>query len=119
MTAHAALAARFDPLAGHLVWTGRVRSPCRRGTRMVIRTPHGSGPAEATEHDPWGNTRVSGVDRPPFPVELLDARRDGVTGQPGSVIRTTATTAAASPATCAPTSRSRSSTWASSTVLTG
>ena len=39
---------------------------------MVIRTPHGSGSAEATEQDPWGNTRVRGSGRPPFPVELLD-----------------------------------------------
>jgi hypothetical protein len=35
-------------------------------------TPHGSGRAEATETDAWGNTRLTGVGRPPFPVELLD-----------------------------------------------
>ena len=73
VTAHAALAARFEPLAGHLVWTGRVSVALAPGTRMVIRTPHGSGPAEAIEPDPWGNTRVRGAGRPPFPVELLDA----------------------------------------------
>jgi hypothetical protein len=72
VTAHTALAARFEPLAGHLVWTGRVSVALAPGTRMVIRTPHGSGPAEAIEHDPWGNTRVRGAGRPPFPVELLD-----------------------------------------------
>jgi hypothetical protein len=72
-TAHAALAARFDPLAGHVVWTGRVSVALAPRTRMVISTPHGSGPAEAIEQDPWGNTRVRGAGRPPFPVELLDA----------------------------------------------
>ena len=38
-----------------------------------MTTPHGSGTAVATECDPWGNTRVTGADRPPFPVELLDS----------------------------------------------
>ena len=71
-TAHAALAARFDPLAGHVVWTGRVATPLPPRTSMVLRTPHGDAPAEATEQDPWGNTRVRGSGRPPFPVELLD-----------------------------------------------
>jgi hypothetical protein len=72
-TAQAALAARFDPLAGHVVWTGRVSVALPPRTSMVLRTPHGSGTAEAVEHDPWGNTRVRGTGRPPFPVELLDA----------------------------------------------
>jgi hypothetical protein len=72
-TAHAALAARFDPLAGHVVWAGRVSTVLPPGTAMVIRTPHGSGSAEAIEQDPWGNTRIRGSGRPPFPVELLDA----------------------------------------------
>jgi hypothetical protein len=72
-TAHAALAARFDPLAGHVVWAGRVSTVLPPRTAMVIRTPHGSGSAEAIEQDPWGNTRIRGSGRPPFPVELLDA----------------------------------------------
>jgi hypothetical protein len=71
-TAHAALAARFDPLAGHVVWAGRVSVPMPPGTSMVLRTPHGSGAAEAVEQDAWGNTRVRGSGRPPFAVELLD-----------------------------------------------
>ena len=62
--AHTALAARFDPLAGHVVWTGRVSVALAPRTSVVIRTPHGSGPAEAIEQDPWGNTRVRGVGRP-------------------------------------------------------
>jgi hypothetical protein len=71
-TARAALAARFDPLAGHVVWTGRVAADLPTRTTFVLTTPHGSARAEATERDAWGNTRVTGVDRPPFPVELLD-----------------------------------------------
>jgi hypothetical protein len=37
-----------------------------------ITTPHGTAQAQATEADAWGNTRLTGVGRPPFPVELLD-----------------------------------------------
>jgi hypothetical protein len=72
LPAHAALAARFDPLAGHVVWTGRVATELPTRAEVVVRTPHGSGRAEATERDFWGNTRITGVGRPPFPVELLD-----------------------------------------------
>ena len=75
-TAHAALAARFDPLAGHVVWSGRVAVDCAPRTVLVLTTPHGSARAEATERDVWGNTRVVGLDRPPFPVEVLDAAED-------------------------------------------
>ncbi|RBY89167.1 DUF4873 domain-containing protein [Blastococcus sp. TBT05-19] len=71
-TARAALGARFDPLAGSVVWSGRVAVQASPRTRLEITTPHGSSVAEATETDPWGNTRVTGVGRPPFPVELLD-----------------------------------------------
>jgi hypothetical protein len=77
-TAHAALAARFDPLAGHVVWSGRValRVPAR--TALVLTTPHGSARAQATEEDAWGNTRVTGLDRPPFRVELFDGADEPV-----------------------------------------
>jgi hypothetical protein len=75
-TARAALAARFDPLAGHVVWSGRVAVQLAPRTRFEITTPHGTGSAEATEADAWGNTRLAGAGRPPFPVALLD----GATG---------------------------------------
>ena len=71
-TAEAALAARFDPLAGSVTWSGRVRAELPLRERVRITTPHGSAAAETTERDPWGNTRVTGVGRPPFPVVLLD-----------------------------------------------
>ena len=72
-TVEAHLASRFDPLAGTTVWSGRVRAALPLRSRVVVRTPHGEGRAEVTEHDVWGNSRVRGLDRPPFPVELLDA----------------------------------------------
>ena len=71
-TARAALAARFDPLAGHVVWSGRIDVALAPRAAVEIGTPHGSARAEATESDAWGNTRLRGVGRPPFPVELLD-----------------------------------------------
>lgn len=71
-TVRAALGARFDPLAGSVVWSGRLALALPPRTRVQVSTPHGTGTAEATESDPWGNTRITGVDRPPFPVELLD-----------------------------------------------
>ena len=72
-TAHAVFGARFEPLAGSVVWTGLLRCELPPGTELVVTTPHGSARARATERDLWGNTRVTGVDRPPFPVEVLDA----------------------------------------------
>ena len=71
-TASAALAARFDPLAGRVVWSGRVAVALAPRTAFEIATPNGTARAEATETDAWGNTRLTGVGRPPFPVELLD-----------------------------------------------
>lgn len=71
-TTRAVLGARFDPLAGSVVWSGRLVLAVPTRTRLELTTPHGSGRAEATESDPWGNTRITGVGRPPFPVELLD-----------------------------------------------
>jgi hypothetical protein len=72
-TAEAALVSRFDPLAGRTVWSGRVAAELPLRAEVVVVTPHGESRAETTEHDVWGNTRVRGLDRPPFPVELLDA----------------------------------------------
>jgi hypothetical protein len=70
-TTRAALAACFDPLAGHVVWTGRDAATLALRTSFEVTTPHGTGNAQATETDVWGNTRLTGVGRPPFPVELL------------------------------------------------
>jgi hypothetical protein len=75
--ATAALAARFDPVAGYIVWSGRVDVALAPRTAFELTTPHGTARAEATETDAWGNTRLTGAGRPPFPVELLD----GVPGE--------------------------------------
>lgn len=72
-TARGALVARFDPLAGSVVWTGRVSAAVTPGGEFDVTTPHGTGRARATERDVWGNTRLSGLGRPPFPVEVLEA----------------------------------------------
>ena len=72
LSAQAALAARFDPLVGHVVWSGRVAVELAPRASFEITTPHGTARAEATETDVWGNTRLTGVGRPPFAVELLD-----------------------------------------------
>jgi hypothetical protein len=71
-TVHAALAAHFDPVAGHVVWTGRVCAEIPPRTAFALTTPFGTACAVAVERDVWGNTRLSGVDRPPFRVPLLD-----------------------------------------------
>jgi hypothetical protein len=76
-TASAALAAHFDPVAGHVVWSGRTDVPLAPRTVFEIATPHGTARAEATEADAWGNTRLRGHGRPPFPVELLDGAVEG------------------------------------------
>jgi hypothetical protein len=75
--ATAALVARFDPLAGSVVWTGRISAAVEIHAEVEIVTPHGTGRARATERDVWGNTRVTGIGRPPFPVEVLDAAGEG------------------------------------------
>ncbi len=75
-TARGSLAARFDPLAGRVVWSGRIAVELPPRATVTVATPHGSALAEATERDVWGNTRVTGLDRPPFPVELLDGSAD-------------------------------------------
>jgi len=77
-TARAALVARFDPLAGSVVWVGRVSAAFPPRTVLEITTPHGTGRAEVRERDVWGNSRLTGLGRPPFPVELLE-----VAGEPG------------------------------------
>jgi hypothetical protein len=76
-TVRAALVARFDPLAGSVVWSGRVAAEVPPGEEVDVTTPHGTGRARATERDVWGNTRLAGLGRPPFPVEVLDVPGEG------------------------------------------
>lgn len=62
------------------MWSGRVAAELPLRSRVTVDTPHGRGTAETTERDAWGDTRLAGVDRPPFPVELLDGGADVVSG---------------------------------------
>ena len=55
-TARAALAAPFDPLAGRVVWSGRVAARLAPRTTVEVATPHGTARAEATRPTP-GATR--------------------------------------------------------------
>ena len=71
-TARAALAARFDPLAGHVVWTGRVGREARPAAAVVDHDAARQRAGRGHRADAWGNTRITGVGRPPFAVELLD-----------------------------------------------
>jgi hypothetical protein len=72
----AVLGARFDPLAGRVVWYGRLEgapADLSGGTDVRLRTPHGEATARLTERDLWGHWHVRGETAPPFPVEILDA----------------------------------------------
>jgi hypothetical protein len=72
----AVLGARFDPLAGRVVWYGRVEGApagLSAGTEVRLRTSHGEGIARVTEQDLWGHWHVRGETAPPFAVEILDA----------------------------------------------
>jgi hypothetical protein len=58
---------------GSVVCSGRVAADLPLRAQVVVATPHGSARAETTERDVWGNTGITGIDRPPFPVEVLDS----------------------------------------------
>jgi hypothetical protein len=72
----AVLGARFDPLAGRVVWYRRVEGApgdLDAGAEVRLRTVHGEGVARLTERDLWGHWHVRGESAPPFAVEILDA----------------------------------------------
>jgi hypothetical protein len=72
----AVLGARFDPLAGRVVWYGRVEGGPEDlcgALEVRLRTPHGEGVARVTEQDLWGHWHVRSETAPPFAVEILDA----------------------------------------------
>jgi phenylalanyl-tRNA synthetase alpha subunit len=50
----------------------RRRRDARAAHLVSLTTPHRTAQATATETDAWGDTRLTGVGRPPFRVELLD-----------------------------------------------
>ena len=66
------LAGQFEPITGSYRWYGRVAAApevsALVGTRVVLRTPHGSAETALADVDPWGRPRVQGFGRPPFEV---------------------------------------------------
>ncbi|MCW2609907.1 MAG: monooxygenase [Cryptosporangiaceae bacterium] len=73
--ARAVLGARFEPVAGRVVWYGRLEGvPELLGARaeVRVRTPHGEGDATITEQDLWGHWHLRSESAPPFAVEILE-----------------------------------------------
>jgi hypothetical protein len=71
----AVLGARFEPVAGRVVWYGRlegVSDLLGSGMPVLVRTPHGEGVATTTEQDLWGHWHLRSESAPPFTVEILE-----------------------------------------------
>jgi hypothetical protein len=71
----AVLGARFEPVAGRVVWYGRLEGApgaLAARTEVVVRTPHGDGDATITEQDLWGHWHLRSESAPPFAVEILN-----------------------------------------------
>ena len=61
----------FQPIDGLFHWWGRIGSgPALEahtsGSRVMIKTPHGTAEGRLSDVDPWGRFRISGSGRPPF-----------------------------------------------------
>lgn len=70
----AVLGARFEPVAGRVIWYGRlegVSDVLTGGTAVLVRTGHGEGVAITTEQDLWGHWHLRSESTPPFDVEIL------------------------------------------------
>jgi hypothetical protein len=71
----AVLGARFEPVAGKVVWYGRlegVPEVLTARTDVLVRTPHGESVATTTEQDLWGHWHLRSEAAPPFTVEILN-----------------------------------------------
>jgi hypothetical protein len=70
----AVLGARFEPVAGRVVWYGRlegVSDVLTAGSEVLVRTALGEGIATTTERDLWGHWHLRSESTPPFEVEIL------------------------------------------------
>jgi hypothetical protein len=58
----------FQPIDGRFHWYGRVGGDDRlaSGTRVTIRTDHGTAEGRLSDVDPWGRFRIAGTGQPPF-----------------------------------------------------
>lgn len=74
------LDARHEPQDGRLHWFGRLSverdsEPALRtaltsdAARLELSTDGGRSEARIGDRDPWGRYRVTGVGRPPYPVD--------------------------------------------------
>lgn len=72
-----ALRGLFQPIDGRFHWYGRVQrdavldSAGPAGATVRLRTPYGEAEGRLSDCDPWGRYRLSGVGRPPFPVDAI------------------------------------------------
>lgn len=68
----ARLAGAFDPISGSYHWYGRVSATRDlaplAGSRVSLRTPHGTVETALADLDPWGRARVEGFGTAPFAV---------------------------------------------------
>lgn len=70
------LRGNIQPIDGMFHWYGRAAANDElnklaggRKTEVVLRTPHGDAKATLSEPDPWNRYRITGVGRPPFPLD--------------------------------------------------
>ncbi len=80
------LRGNFQPIDGRFHWYGRAEADEKldeltagRRVEVVLRTPHGDAAATLSDPDPWNRYRVTGLGRPPFPLdtELADLNEGG------------------------------------------
>lgn len=80
------LRGNFQPIDGRFHWYGRAEADEKldeltagRRVEVVLRTPHGDAAATLSDPDPWNRYRVTGLGRPPFPLdtELADLKENG------------------------------------------
>ncbi|GAB3553515.1 hypothetical protein J2S53_002120 [Actinopolyspora lacussalsi] len=70
------LRGNFQPIDGRFHWYGRATAGSEldelvdgRKAEVVLRTPHGDAVATLSDPDPWNRYRITGLGRPPFPID--------------------------------------------------
>lgn len=73
------LGCHHEPFDGRLHWAGRVKAEPRlaalagTGADVEVRTEAHTAPARIGDRDLWDRYRLTGVGRPPFPLDVADA----------------------------------------------
>ena len=72
------LRGHFEPIDGRFHWYGRLNAHDEvaaladgRKAEVVLRTPGGDAVGTLSDPDPWGRYRITGVGRPPFPIDAV------------------------------------------------